>query len=163
MAKLRDVVGATAVLALLYVFVAADRPKPRTPDRVALTPTSAPESNEISVEPDVPDTPLEAYKKAAEPIDRKIALAGVALQCGLRAVDWYNSTVRMLEDYRNGSAFYGITDRLTANERSQAYAFDRQIVADETRFVLGSDRLSASACREFNAAPYSRTDRAFLP
>ena len=165
-----------ALLAIVLVAVAANRCDDRraqrpsvsvTPDEVA---SPAPPSESLAAPADdawvrererPKSSALATYEEAAEPIDRKIALAGIALQCGLRTSDWYGDTVRVLESYRQGPVIGPVMARLSPAELRQAYRFDHLATDGTRKFNAGTD--GRPDCQQFAAMPFAQSDTAFLP
>jgi hypothetical protein len=105
---------------------------------------------------------LQAYESAMEPINQKVGLANVMLQCGIRGNEWYKDTAAALEQYRRQPRFEEMRNRLSAPEAAAAQKFDRNVRDGTVEFNLGDGDVS-EACRRISNMPFVNDESVFVP
>jgi hypothetical protein len=103
---------------------------------------------------------IAAYQQVAASIDRKIAVANVVADCGIRDMDWYNSVTRRLEDYRNGPAVAPLMMVMNSAELREAQGFDMQITRQHEQWLRPNGR---SDCARIAREPFPYNDAAYDP
>ena len=101
-----------------------------------------------------PPDKLRAYMAAAEPINRKLALAQQVFSCGLKPAEWINGVNLELERYRAGPYVGRLFGALSADDRRRAMEFDRRIF-NEAMSIETPCSMIASAPFIYNPAAFS--------
>lgn len=122
-------------------------------------PFELPPSTE-SGEPLSDNSRIAAYQRVAESIDKKIAIANVVADCGIRSMDWYGATVRQLEAYRNGPRVAPLLMAMDREELREAQGWSMQITRRHERWLRPNGR---SDCARIARLPFPYNDAAYLP